>query len=238
MTRMDSVRAATGTAKESVRHAAEVVAPYAGTARETAAHYAQEAGARLGPRVSSAARRARRGARTRYDTHLLPRFSQAREALPPQWDQAATRAARGTRTAARRAAEYTGPRIEAAREAAGPAREEVTSRSLAALAALRGEVTPAEIERLVRSRQRRAQAARVAKGTVVLGLVVGGAWAAWRWWERQANPDWLIEPPAATEVGQRSERSRLTVVDAHERGGEGSAPEREPEAPEPGAHGG
>ncbi len=34
MTRIDSVRAATGSAKDSVLHAAEVVAPYADTAKD------------------------------------------------------------------------------------------------------------------------------------------------------------------------------------------------------------
>ena len=37
MTRIDSVRAATGSAKDSVLHAAEVVAPYADTAKDRAA---------------------------------------------------------------------------------------------------------------------------------------------------------------------------------------------------------
>ena len=34
--------------------------------------------------------------------------------------------------------------------------------------------------------------------------------AAWKWWDKQANPDWLVEPPAPTEV---SEGSSLTSVD-------------------------
>lgn len=42
------------------------------------------------------------------------------------------------------------------------------------------------------------------------GLVVAGAYAVWRWWDKQANPDWLVEPPAATEV---SDRAPLTSVD-------------------------
>ncbi len=40
---------------------------------------------------------------------------------------------------------------------------------------------------------------------------LGGAYAAWRWWDKQANPDWLVEPPVATEVGD--ERSPLSSVD-------------------------
>ena len=55
MTRIDSVRAATGSAKDSVLHAAEVVAPYADTAKDRAAHYAHEARVRLAPKVTQAA---------------------------------------------------------------------------------------------------------------------------------------------------------------------------------------
>lgn len=66
MTRIDSVRAATGSAKDSVLHAAEVVAPYADTAKERAALYAHEARVRLAPKVSQAAEQAR----VQYDAHV------------------------------------------------------------------------------------------------------------------------------------------------------------------------
>lgn len=209
MTRIDSVRAASGSAKESVRHAAEVVAPYAETAKGTATHYAHEAGARLGPKVSHAAHQARDG----YDQHVVPRIAQARQQLPPEWDKAATRAAKRTRKAAKKAGDYAAPRIEHAvadaRAAAGPAKEEAASRGTAALAALRGQVSPQEIDKLSRRRARRARTGRLAKRLGVLGLLAGGAYAAWRWWDKQANPDWLVEPPAATEV----DRTPLTSVD-------------------------
>jgi hypothetical protein len=45
---------------------------------------------------------------------------------------------------------------------------------------------------------------------LILGAVAGGAFAAWKWWDKQANPDWLVEPPAATEV---PEAGHLTSVD-------------------------
>ncbi|MET8678374.1 DUF5324 family protein [Streptomyces sp. NPDC004647] len=216
MTRIDSVRAATGTAKDSVVHAAEVVAPYAGTARDQAAHYAQEARARLAPKVSHAAQQARDSALVQYDTHLQPRlqhgFDQARGALPPKVDAAASRAAKRARKAAKQAAEYTVPRVEHAVAAAEPMREEAVQRSAAALAALRGDVTAADIEKLVRKRRRRAKGARAAKRVLVLGALAGGAIAVWKWWEKQANPDWLVEPPAATELGDRP----LTSVDGSE----------------------
>ncbi|MET9455146.1 DUF5324 family protein [Streptomyces canus] len=206
MTRIDSVRAATGSAKDSVLHAAEAVAPYADTAKDKASHYATEARVRLAPKVSQAAEQAR----VQYGAHVAPRLEQARTHVPPKVDQAAHEAAVRTRKAARQAADYSRPRIEQAVAAAGPAREEATARSTAALAALRGQITPKEVQKLVRKHERRARAGRLAKALAVAGLVAGGAFAAWKWWDKQANPDWLVEPPAATEV---PETGRLTSVD-------------------------
>ncbi|GGL99891.1 hypothetical protein GCM10010129_49410 [Streptomyces fumigatiscleroticus] len=206
MTRMDSVRAATGSAKDSVLHAAEVVAPYADTAKERATHYAHEARVRLAPKVSQATEQAR----VQYGTHIAPRLDQARSHVPPKVDQAAHEAAVRTRKAARQAAEYSRPRIEQAVAAAGPVREEAAARGAAALAALRGQVTPKEIQKLSRKHARRARAGRIARTLAILSMVAGGAFAAWKWWDKQANPDWLVEPPAATEV---PETGHLASVD-------------------------
>lgn len=124
MTRIDSVRAATGSAKDSVLHAAEVVAPYADTAMDRASHYANEARVRLAPKMSLAAEQAR----VQYDAHLAPRLEQARTHVPPKVDHAAHTAAVRTRLAALQAADYTKPRIEQAVAAAGPVREEAAAR--------------------------------------------------------------------------------------------------------------
>ncbi|MDW4904698.1 DUF5324 family protein [Streptomyces sp. ADMS] len=206
MTRIESVRAATGSAKDSVLHAADVVAPYADTAKDRATQYAYEARVRLAPKVSQAAEQAR----VQYGAHLAPRLEQARTHVPPKVDHAAHEAAARTARAARQAADYTAPRVERAVAAAGPVRDEATARGAAALAALRGQVTPQEIRKLARKHERRARAGRLAKGLAMLGIVAGGAFAAWKWWDKQANPDWLVEPPAATEV---PETGRLTSVD-------------------------
>ncbi len=210
MTRIDSVRAATGSAKDSVLHAAEVVAPYADTAKDRASHYAQEARVRLAPKVSQAAEQAR----VQYDAHLAPRLESARSQalahVPPKVDHAAHEAATRTRKAAKQAADYSRPRIEQAVAVTVPVRDEAAARSVAALAALRGQVSPKDIHKLVRRHERRARAGRLAKALAVAGLVAGGAFAAWKWWDKQANPDWLVEPPAATEV---PESSRLASVD-------------------------
>ncbi|MFJ2233262.1 DUF5324 family protein [Streptomyces sp. NPDC087859] len=206
MTRIDSVRAATGSAKDSVLHAAEVVAPYADTAKDRAAHYTHEARVRLAPKVSQAAEQAR----VQYDAHLAPRLEQALTHVPPKVDHAAHEAAVRTRKAARQAADYSRPRIEQAVAAAGPVKDEAASRGTAALLALRGQVSAKQIEKLVRKQERRARAGRLAKALMVAGVLAGGAYAAWKWWDKQANPDWLVEPPAATEV---PESSGLTSVD-------------------------
>lgn len=196
MTRIDSVRAATGSAKDSVLHAAEVVAPYADTAKERAALYAHEARVRLAPKVSLAAEQAR----VQYDARVAPRLDQARAHVPPKVDKAAHEAALRTRLAARQAADYSRPKIEQAAAVAGPVKDEAASRGVAALAALRGQVTPKEIQKLARKHRRRARAGKLAKALAVASVVAGGAFAAWKWWDKQANPDWLVEPPAATEV--------------------------------------
>ncbi|MFF4350429.1 DUF5324 family protein [Streptomyces sp. NPDC001530] len=206
MTRIDSVRAATGSAKDSVLHAAEVVAPYADTAKDRASHYAHEARVRLAPKVSQAAEQAR----VQYDAHLAPRLEQARTHVPPKVDHAAHEAAVRTRKAARQAADYSKPRIEQAVAATQPVRDEAASRGVAAIAALRGQVSPKEIQKLARKHERRAKVGRLAKGLAVVGILAVGAFAAWKWWDKQANPDWLVEPPAATEV---PETGRLTSVD-------------------------
>ncbi|GAA3226683.1 DUF5324 family protein [Streptomyces sp. XM83C] len=206
MTRIDSVRAATGSAKDSVLHAAEVVAPYADTAKERAAHYAHEARVRLAPKVTLAAEQAR----VQYGAHVAPRLEQARSHVPPKVDLAAQEAALRARKAALQAAEYSRPKLEQAVAAAGPVRDEAALRAAAALAALRGQVTAEDIHRLARRNARRARTGHALRVLAVLGLLAGGAFAAWKWWDKQANPDWLVEPPEATEV---PESGRLTSVD-------------------------
>ncbi|MFC5953944.1 DUF5324 family protein [Streptomyces pratens] len=206
MTRIESVRAATDSAKDSVLHAADVVAPYADTAKVKAAHYAQEARVRLAPKVTQAAGHAL----VQYGTHVQPYLEQARTHVPPKVDLAAHEAAIRTRKTAQQAADYSRPRIEQARAAAGPAKDEAAARSAAVLAALRGQVSAQQIQKLVRKQQRRAKAGRAAKVIVVLGAVAGGAFAAWKWWDKQANPDWLVEPPPATDV---RDSGTLTSVD-------------------------
>ncbi|WP_158239556.1 DUF5324 family protein [Streptomyces carminius] len=202
---MKSVRSATDNARDSVRHAAEVVAP----------------------KVALAADQARSTVRGQYVSHVAPRLEQVREVIPPAVDTAAVRAAQRTREAARTANEFAGPRVEAARAAAGPAREAALARSAAAVAALRGELTADDIRRLARRKARRARTGRAVKGMLVFGLLAGGATAVFKWWERQSNPDWLVEPPDATEVG-----SGATVSEAATNGSSPASAKAGPESAE------
>lgn len=219
MTRKDSVRHAAMTTKESVRHAAGVVAPHADSAKDTAAqyatHYAEEARRLIAPRVAAAADQARDAALAQYDSLVAPWLTQARGAVPPKVAASTAAAAQHTRRAARKAARYTAPRVEqavgSARAAAEPVRDEAMARAGAALAALRGQVTAAEVEKLVRRHQRRGRAGRVAKRVLVLSVIAGAGVAAYRWWTRQTNPDWLVEAPSATEPAE-DERSSTSAA--------------------------
>ncbi|MEU1624017.1 DUF5324 family protein [Streptomyces sp. NPDC020096] len=215
MTRKDSVRHAAAATKEGVLHAAEVVAPYAGTAKDTAAHYADEARRKLAPKVSSAANTAAIQARAQYDAYLQPRIAQALDVVPPGVSATATEATKRARKTARQAADYAAPRVgqaaQAARAAAEPVREEAAARAAAAFAALRAGVSAADIEKLARRHDRRCRVGRLAKRAAVLGVLVGGSVAAVRWWRRQTSPDWLVEPPSATEIADTTEPSRTTL---------------------------
>jgi hypothetical protein len=218
--------------RESVRHAAEVVAPYAGSAKQTAACYAgrytQEARKALTPMVAAAADQARGAAIAQYDARLAPRIAQVRGAVPPGLTASTAAAAEHTRRTARQMAEFAAPRMEqvmaSALSATEPVREEAAARAGAALAALRGQVSAEDVRKLVRRNERRAQAGRTTKRFVVMGVVTGAAIAVWRWWNRQANPEWLIEPPSATEPaedermtpGSVASPTRTTVDDASE----------------------
>ncbi|MFE2154795.1 DUF5324 family protein [Streptomyces lavendulae] len=233
MTRNDSVRLAAESARDTVRHAAEAVAPYAETARNAAVHYAQEANERLAPKISYAAGQASLHARTAYDTHLHPRMVAARAHVPPPVDRAAVQAIEQTRRAARQAADYTQPRIEGAVAAATPVAEEAAARSTAALAALRGQVSAKEVHRLVRRHERRKRCHRTLRGVALVGLVAGAAFVVWKWWDRQSNPDWLVEPPAATELTRDGEPASFDdELAAKEREAQTGSPTKAPNGSE------
>lgn len=230
MTRIDSVRHAADVTKDSVRHAAEVAAPYASTAKEGAAHYGRQAGVY--------GRQAGVLAKHQYEARLAPRVGQARvqarAAMPPKAVHAMEAAARRTRESAKAAADFTVPKVGTAvtvtRSVAVPAGNEAVVRGTAALHALRGQVTADDIDRLVRRRLRREKTGRAFRGLVIVGLAGSAAVAAWKWWSKQTNPDWLVEPSEPTETGDRTTPGggTLTVVDPLDDTGtslNGSAPQ-------------
>jgi hypothetical protein len=208
VTRKNCARARTGSAKDSVLNAGQALAPYADTARVRAAQYANEARVRLAPVVTQAAGQAR----AQYGAHVAPRLAQASTYVPAKVDSAAREAALRTRLAAQQAVDASRPVIEQARANAGPVKEEAAARSAAALAALRGQVSPKDIERLVKKRRRRSAVGSFTKKTALVGLLGAAAYAAWQWWDKQANPDWLVEPPEATEVPD--DASSLSTADS------------------------
>ncbi|WP_223290875.1 DUF5324 family protein [Streptomyces avicenniae] len=150
--------------KSGVRHATDMVTPYALAAKDNAVHYAQQAGAYVAP----AARKAASQAKQQYASQVVPRMVRAKAA-------------------------------------AGPAREEAAVRSQAAFAALRGDVSARDIRAAVRRKRRRARTGRAIRKMGMIGLVAGGAYAAWKWWSGQNSPDWMDEPADATEVPENSE---------------------------------
>jgi hypothetical protein len=121
-----------------------------------------------------------------------------------------------------------GSAVAVTRSVAGPAKDEVVLRGAAALQALRGQVSATDIDRLVRRRLFRAKAGRAARDAALVAVCCGAAFAAWKWWNKQNNPDWLVEPSEATEMDDRASMNgsaTLTVVDPLDGGSvNGSAP--------------
>ncbi|MFI9270037.1 DUF5324 family protein [Kitasatospora sp. NPDC052896] len=214
MTRLD-------TARQTAGRTMATLAPYAAQAKGTAVHYAGEARQRLGPALDAlgpglqaAGGQARAGtlqaaqsARTGYTRHVAPHVGQAFAALPPKAQQNTLRAvhraqeaALAAKHSADRATAATVPRISGAvddaRAAAGPVLQEAQLRGAAALSALHGHVTAAEIDKLAAKNARKSRRNGLATGLAIAGTVaVGGGVLMWQWWRRQAEPEWLVEPP-------------------------------------------
>ena len=222
MTRIDAAREAAGKTREQL-------APYAASARDAAAHYTDEAWQRLAPHVESAVEQARlaalaaqQAAQHTVDSRVAPRvaplWDQARSSVPPAVEDAVTRAAVRTRRAARKAGRTAGPAVAQAYDEAAQATvlaaQMARDRGAAALPALRGQVSRAEIEALAarHGRSRRSRWTRRLLVVGTLGVLAGGGFAAWKWWEKQSNPDWLVEP-ASTPLPPRSTPSPSMPLD-------------------------
>ena len=198
MTRIDAAREAAGKTREQL-------VPYAVGARDAAAHYTDEAWQRLAPHIDQI--------ENAVIPRVVPLWEQARASVPPSAVEAANKAAEQAREAARaagvsaraaavQARQVTAPAVsqalDEAVQATAHAAEVIRDRSAAALPVLRGQISVAEIEALTAQHAREAHRGRWARRVLTVGLigaVAGGGVAAYKWWQRQSNPDWLVEPP-------------------------------------------
>ncbi|MFF2627249.1 DUF5324 family protein [Kitasatospora griseola] len=215
----------TDTARETAARAKDTVAPYATSAKEAALHYAEEAkqvlGPRLealGPKAAAAGAQARQGAgqaaqaaRVQYVKHLAPHLEQAFFNLPPDTQKAALKAVHRAQEAALAAKLSAGqaacqartnvaPKVaetfQAAKESVVPLAQEAQARGAAAITALHGNVSAAEISDLAAKNTRKKRCNGWATGLAVAGAIaVGAGVAAWQWYRKQNNPEWLTEPP-------------------------------------------
>ena len=167
MTRMDPVREATGRTRERL-------APHAANARDAAVHYAETA-------------RDRAVGTTRE--RVVPALVQAK-------DNAAPRVEHAVEVTRRRVRDDVVPRVQQAvdqaKVASEPVREEAMSRAGAAISALKGEVTSADVAKFTRAKRRKSRRRKF----LLVTAVAGGGYAAWTWWRRRgAQPEWLTDEP-------------------------------------------
>ncbi|MFE7191198.1 DUF5324 family protein [Kitasatospora sp. NPDC057541] len=174
------------------------------SARATAGNFADNA--------RQQASQAAHTVRVQYDRHIAPQVGHAFASLPPEAQQNALKALHRTQEAAL-AARHSASRaacqarstvapkvvhaVEEARAAVGPVAHEAQTRGAAALTAMRGNVTSAEISELAARNARKSCRAGWATGLAVAGVIaiVSGI-ATWQWWRHRSNPEWLVEPPA------------------------------------------
>ncbi|MFE2724504.1 DUF5324 family protein [Kitasatospora sp. NPDC059327] len=239
MTRLDSARETAGKTRDTL-------APYAATAKETAVHLADGAKQRLGPAVDAIgpkASQAAQNARVQYVKHIAPQLEHAFASLPPEAQkntlkalhraqEAALAARLSTVRAADQARSTVVPRVthavEEARAGVTPVAQEAHARGAAALTALQGHVTSAEISALAARNIKKEHRNGWATGLAVAGAVaIGSGILVWQWWRHQGNPEWLVEPPNG-EPGKADPASPQRPGGSHAAGngptGAGTAP--------------
>ncbi|MFD7416507.1 DUF5324 family protein [Kitasatospora purpeofusca] len=214
------------------------------SARETAGNFADNA--------RQQASQAAHTARVQYDRHIAPQVGHAFASLPPEAQQNALKAlhraqekALAARLSAARAVEEAratvAPRVvhavEEARATVVPVAQEAQMRGAAALTAMRGNVTSAEIGDLAARNARRSCRSGWATGLAVAGVVaIGSGLVAWQWWRHRSNPEWLVEPPAtasAGPVGAHASGTGGNAVNGSADTPAGVAPAEERPAPDP-----
>ncbi|WP_042375387.1 DUF5324 family protein [Streptacidiphilus neutrinimicus] len=201
------------TAREAASRTREQLTPYALSAKDTAAQYGGEAWQKVAPALGTAVEQARQAAQSRVQSQVVPLWEKGRGSVPPAVDEAVAKAARQAaqqaKVAARQAREAAAVAADQARSiaqervlpAAEQAAQQVHDRSLAAIPVLRGQVSLAEVEALAKAHERAARRGRWARrglGLLALGALATGGLAAWKWYRKQSNPDWLVEPPTTS----------------------------------------
>lgn len=189
------------------------------SARDTATQLAVGAKERLSPALDALgpkASQAAHSARVQYDRHIAPQLGHAFASLPPdaqenvlravhRAQEAALAAKHSAARAAAGARSTVGPRVayvvEEARTSIGPVALEAQTRGAAALTALHGNVTAAEIGELAARNARKKEHNAWTTGLAVAGAaaVLSGV-VVWQWWRHQSNPEWLVEPTTDTEL--------------------------------------
>ncbi|WP_073807083.1 DUF5324 family protein [Kitasatospora sp. CB01950] len=253
----------TDTARETAARAKDAVAPYAASAKETALHYAEEAKQVLGPKLEalgpkaaaagaqarSGAGQAAQAARVQYVKHLAPHLEQAFFSLPPDTQKAALKAVHRAQEAALAAKLSAGqaacqartnvaPKVvetfQAAKDSVVPLAQEAQSRGAAAITALQGNVSAAEIGELAAKNAKKKRCNGWATGLAVAGAVaIGTGVVAWQWLRRQNNPEWLVEPPEPATAPSATTAARPGTATGAPVGGatlNGSVPNDDPEA--------
>ncbi|MFG2824552.1 DUF5324 family protein [Kitasatospora sp. NPDC048365] len=215
------------TARETAGRTKDAIAPYAATAKDAALHYADEAkhliGPKLealGPKAAAAGAQARTGAsnaaqaaRVQYVKHVAPRLESAFTSLPPETQKATLKAVHRAQEAALaaklsatqaagQARSTVVPKVtdayNGAVESVTPYAQEAQARGAAALTALQGHVSAAEISELAAKNIKKENHHRSgwATGLAVAGTIaIGTGVLAWQWYRKQNNPEWLVEPP-------------------------------------------
>ncbi|QKW20781.1 DUF5324 family protein [Kitasatospora sp. NA04385] len=216
----------TDTARETAGRAKDAVAPYAVSAKEAALHYAEGARQTLGPKLEAlgpkaaaagaqakaGAGQAAHAARVQYVKHVAPHLENAFSNLPPETQKAALRAVHRAQEAALAAKVSAGqaagqakatvvPKVtetfQAAKDTVTPIAQEAQQRGAAAVTALHGNVSAAEIGALAAKNAKKQHRNGWATGLAVAGtLAIGTGVLAWQWYRKQNNPEWLTEAPA------------------------------------------
>lgn len=221
-----------------------LVVPRAAQARNAAAHHAADARDWAAPRLEYGMMTARRRARDTTRERLVPAMENARFRLEAFGRDTVVpavgpRAQHAMDTARHRMQDDVVPRLSmaaaSARESGEPVLHEARSRAEAAAMALRGDLSAAEMNRIVaRKRHRKRNSMMVLCTALAIGATMG-----WMWWQRKAShAEWKADestavPPSAAgpDAFRSSPNPEMTVTDP------GHATEDEFDAMQPAAGG-